>query len=48
MPSAWITTRRTKGGAKRYRVAYRLGGRESQIRYAGTFSTGREATTRKR
>lgn len=48
MPSAWITTRRTKGGAKRYRVAYRLGGRESQIRYAGTFRTGREATTRKR
>ncbi len=48
MPSAWITTRRTKGGAKRYRVAYRLGGRESQIRYGGTFRTGREATTRKR
>ena len=29
MPSAWIRTRRTKTGKPRYRVEYRLGGRES-------------------
>jgi integrase len=45
MASVWIRTRPTKDG-KRYRVEYRLGGRESRIRYGGSFSTKREATTR--
>jgi integrase len=37
MPSVWITTRATKDGGKRFRVEYRLGGRESRIRYGGSF-----------
>ena len=45
--SAWITTRPTAGGQSRYRVMYRLGGRESMPRYAGSFSTKREALARK-
>jgi len=45
--SAWITTRETASGRKRYRVMYRLGGRESTPRYAGSFSTRREALARK-
>jgi hypothetical protein len=47
MASAWIKTRTTKGGAKRYRVEFRLGGRESQVRYAGSFRTRRDALARK-
>jgi integrase len=47
MPSVWVRARPTTTGAKRYRVEYRLGGRESRIRYAGTFKTRREATARK-
>ena len=47
MASAWITTRATAGDGKRYRVMYRLGGRESLPRYAGSFRTRREALTRK-
>jgi hypothetical protein len=47
MASAWIKTRRTKAGAKRYRVEYRLGGRESKVRYAGSFKTRRDAIARK-
>ncbi len=43
MPSVWITTRVTARGAKRYRVMYRLGGRESAPRYGGSFGTKREA-----
>jgi hypothetical protein len=46
--SVWITPRAIKGGAKRYRVEYRLGGRESRIRYGGSFRTGAEAKARKR
>lgn len=46
MASVWIRTRETKGGAKRYRIEYRLGGRESRIRYGGSFATKREATIR--
>lgn len=46
MASVWIRTRPTKGGSKRYRVEYRLGGRESKIRYGGSFKTKREATIR--
>jgi hypothetical protein len=45
--SAWITTRATAGGGKRYRVMYRLSGRESLPRYAGSFRTRREALTRR-
>src|SRR3954451_23826984 len=46
MPSAWIAKRRTRAGETRYRVMYRVGGRESAPRYAGSFSTQREAKTR--
>ena len=48
MSSAWITRRTTKDGGKRYRVEFRLGGRESATRYAGSFKTKREADERKR
>jgi integrase len=48
MASAWITTRTTAGGDKRYRVEFRLGGREAPILYAGSFKTLREANDRKR
>jgi integrase len=48
MPSSWILTRTTKEGRKRYRVLYRLGGRESRQRYAGSFSTRAEALARKK
>jgi integrase len=46
MASVWIRTRTTKDGSKRYRVEYRFGGRESRIRYGGSFATKREATIR--
>jgi integrase len=46
MPSVWIRTRLTKDGGKRYRVEFRLGGRESKVRYGGSFKTKREATAR--
>jgi integrase len=48
MASSWITTRTTKHGEKRYRVEYRLGGRESATRYGGSFHTKREADERRR
>jgi hypothetical protein len=47
MASAWVERRKTSQGAVRYRVQYRLGGRESLKRYAGTFRTMREARTRR-
>lgn len=47
MPSAWVEPRPTKSGARRYRVKFRLGGRESVPRYAGSFRTAREANARK-
>ena len=47
MASAWITTRTTPAGTKRYRVMFRVGGRESAPRYAGSFATKREALARK-
>src|SRR4051794_30256006 len=46
MPSAWIE-RRAPGGATRYRVRYRIGGRESVPHLGGTFKTMREANARK-
>ena len=48
MASAWITRRGTKNGAARYRVEFRVGGRETATRYAGSFTTKREADERKR
>src|SRR5580765_1114598 len=46
MASVWIRTRSTKDGGKRYRVEFRLGGREARIRYGGSSATKREATIR--
>jgi integrase len=48
MPSAWIERRETSDGHSRYLVKYRLGGRESAHRYAGSFATRRDALTRRR
>ncbi len=48
MPSAWIERRETSAGDGRYVVKYRLGGRESAHRYAGSFATRREALARRR
>jgi integrase len=46
MPSAWIEKREAPSGASRYRVRYRLGGRETKPRYGGIFPTKREALAR--
>ena len=48
MASSWIIARATANGGKRYRVLYRLGGRESRARYAGSFKTKTEALERRR
>jgi integrase len=48
MPSVWIERRDTSAGRSRYLVKYRLGGRESGHRYAGSFATRREALARSR
>lgn len=48
MAGSWIVTRATKDGGKRYLVRYRLGGRESVQRYAGSFRTRAEALERRR
>ena len=48
MASSWIITRTTKAGERRYRVEYRLGGREAATRYGGSFRTKREADERRR
>jgi integrase len=45
--SVWIRSRPTKAGDVRYRVEFRVGGRESSPRYAGSFATKREALARK-
>src|SRR5437764_10876696 len=47
MASAWISKRATKAGGVRYRVEFRAGGRESRIRYAGSFPTMKEAKLRR-
>lgn len=47
MASAWVAKRRTRAGDVRYRVLFRVGGRESSPRYAGTFPTMREAKIRR-
>lgn len=46
--SVWIRTRPTRDGGVRYRVEYRVGGREAPVRYGGSFKTMREATIRKK
>lgn len=48
MPSVWIERRRRGKDGGRYLVKYRLGGRESAHRYAGSFPTRREALARQR
>jgi integrase len=47
MASVWLRKRPTRAGDTRYRVEYRVGGRESRPRYAGSFPTKREALARK-
>ena len=47
MASCWIIARATKDGGRRFRVLYRLGGRESKARYGGSFKTNRGAKARK-
>lgn len=47
MASSWIITRTTKSGERRYRVVYRVGGRESRLRYAGSFRRKADAVTRR-
>jgi integrase len=47
MASAWIKTRTTKDGGRRFRVEFRLGGRESRVRYGGSFKTMRLAKLRR-
>jgi hypothetical protein len=46
MASAWLERRSTASGV-RFRVRYRLGGRESIPRFAGSFETKREALARR-
>ena len=48
MASAWILRRAAKDGSTRFRVMFRLGGRESANTYAGSFRTQREALRRRR
>jgi integrase len=47
MASASITTRRTKGGGRRYAVRFRRGGRYFPIEHGGSFGTLREARIRR-
>src|SRR5438128_8401513 len=48
MPSVWLRRRQTKTGEARYRVEFRVGGRESRPRYAGSFRRKEDALGRKR
>jgi integrase len=47
MASVWIRRRTTKDGSSRFRVEFRVAGRESRPRYAGSFRTQREAKIRR-
>src|SRR6266545_4032287 len=47
MASAWIRRVTLPSGASRYRVAYRLGGRESSRRYGGSFERRADAEKRR-
>jgi hypothetical protein len=44
--SVWIRSRPTKAGEARYRVEYRVGGRDTPTQFAGSFRTKRLATVR--
>jgi integrase len=46
MASSWIERRSTSSGT-RFRVRFRVGGRESRLRYGGIFGTMREARIRR-
>jgi integrase len=48
MPSSWVVVRDTTAGERRYLVRYRLGGRESNQRYGGSFARKADALDRKR
>jgi integrase len=48
MASAWILNRKTGDGGRRYRVMFRVGGRETQNRYAGSFARRADAEARRR
>jgi integrase len=43
MASAWIRTRTTRTGRRRFLVEYRAGGRETPTRHVGSFKTKHEA-----
>jgi integrase len=45
--SAWIERRTTKSGKARYRVMFRLGGRESVAKYGGIFTSRKDANARR-
>lgn len=47
MASTWIAKRPTAAGGTRFRVMFRVGGRASAPRYAGSFGTQREALARR-
>ncbi len=47
MASAWVRRVALRSGAVRWRVVYRLGGREAPRLYAGSFQTAREARARR-
>ncbi len=47
MASAWVRRDMLTSGSVRYRVMFRLGGRESARRYGGSFATMREARGRR-
>jgi integrase len=47
MPSAWVEKREAPSGASRFRVRFRVGGRETPPRYGGMFATKREAVARR-
>jgi integrase len=46
--SAWHVVRKTKSGEARYRVEFRDGGRDSRVRYGGSFKRKADADARKR
>jgi integrase len=48
MASVWLVTRPAKDGSKRFRVEFRLGGREAPTRYGGSFKRKADADERKR
>lgn len=48
MASSWIVTRTTRTGARRYRVEFRAGGRESATKYGGSFQRKEDALARRR